>query len=159
MLSRHKSSVVCVAIDETANLLVSCARNGSIVTAALRDGTYLKMLMGPEDPRKVSISKSGRVYVQYETSIFGYDRNLNEYGHHMFDAPVTCFTVIEDVSGQDWLFVSLKSRVLMIVGCPGFEVLWNPGRFEFEVVQMKRCGMEVIVGTSEGEICVFGFDN
>lgn len=42
VLSKHHSAITCIAINEEADLIVSCSKDGTIVTSSLLSGKYLR---------------------------------------------------------------------------------------------------------------------
>jgi WD40 repeat protein len=155
-LSKHKSPVNCLALHETADLLVSCSKEGLIVTSTIKEGLFLKSAPGPEEPKRVVISSKGKIYIQYEFNIIGFDRNLSQLGNKVFESPICTYVIVEDFVGKEWLIVSLMGKTILAISLPEFEVLWKQN-FAFQVIAMKACEMEVAMGTAEGQVMVLSF--
>lgn len=163
ILSKHQSPVTCIAMNETCDMLVSCSKDGSIVTSTVRDGRYLRTIFVESPPKNVLLSSSGRIYVFFEldnkTEVRVFDQNMNSIASGVINGIITAMELIEEVDGTELLVAMLASRTLVIHSIPDFQTVWSQPRFQFDIVTMwfNKKGQEVLLGTNDGQIVALRF--
>ena len=164
ILSKHQSPVTCIAMNETCDMLVSCAKEGSIVTATLREGRYLRTIFVEKPPKHVLLSSNGRIYVFLElenkTEVRVFDQNMNSISTGTLDGMITAMELLEEVDGNELLLVMLNTHSLTIMSIPDFQTVWKcASRLSFDIITMhfNRKTQEVLMGTNDGQIVVMRF--
>ena len=163
IISKNKSYIKCLEINEQADLCVSCSKSGEIVTASLFKGMFLrKILTDYGIPSNVTVFNSGNICISFIQNekflIVVYDQNLNQITMRSFETEVRCWCNIESPTGNEYLFVSLKNSEFAILKVSDLSEVW---KFECDVIVTRLTiiqePLSIIIGTIDGKVLMLPF--
>jgi hypothetical protein len=163
VVSRVLTPVSCIALSERSNLLVSCGKDGAIITTALREGCFLRKRVVMDDPKKLGISRSGHIYVTFavgkETEVKVFDANLNEICSGRLKEEIRSFEILDETDGKELMILGTNKGQLMMKRIPGFETVWCESKLGWSVSAMKydRERRQVLLGLDDGSVMTLSF--
>ena len=160
ILSKHKSSVNSIDANERCNILVSVARDGSIVTASLMNGKFIKLITAINigEPSIVKISDDGTICVSFlqadKSLVKIYDINLNEIGEHLFESSISALAMFSWFNQIEYLAVGLKNKTVAILQIPELKTDWSIEKNDWEasVIQVAPLSKIMFIGTLSGKV-------
>ena len=160
ILSKHKSSVNSIDANEKCNILVSAARDGSIVTASLMTGKFIKLIsvINVGDPINVKISDNGTIcvcFLQADKSLVKvYDINLNELAEHLFESKISALSLFDWYNQTEYLAIGMKNRTVAIYSIPEFKLIWSVEKNDWEasVIEVAPLSKVMFFGSLSGKV-------
>jgi len=157
MISKHRSPINCIALNDIADLAVSCSQDGSIVSTALESGVSIKTVVDEDgEPKSVSITSSGTVCISLEattTSIIKvFDGNLNLISSREFPGQIEVCRIFEYDNGEEYVVVALKSRQLVILQARDMVEIWREEYMDISISTIALQKTTLILGTNDGKV-------
>ena len=160
ILSKHKSSVNSIDANECCNMIVSVARDGSIVTASLMNGKFIKLIsaLNNGEPSIVRISDLGTICVSFlqadKSLVKIYDINLNEIGEHLFESRISALCMFDWFDQSEYLAVGLNNKSISILQIPDLKNVWSLEKNDWEasIIQVAPLSKTMFIGTLSGKV-------
>jgi WD40 repeat protein len=164
IISKHKSHINCLAINEKCDLVVSCSRIGEVITIALGSGTFIRKIeKGIGEPSDVVIWDDGTVAIAFTSSnrtvVVVLDQNLNHVSETIFPSIVWTWTAVSWPNGMNYVVAGMKNNKLAIYELPGIAEVWGEQLdYEISKVALATNPLAMIVGTMCGKVLQFPFE-
>lgn len=165
ILNKHRTAVNCLAINEDMDILVSCSRDGSIVTSSVINGKYLRTVQITEigEPFHVDMTPDGTILINFQladsSTVVVFDQNLTEIGRHKFESSIQSWCVIEQKDGDKFLLINMRSAKFTLVKIPSFEVVWSKINYSYQINTMNYVPESniITIGTNCGKLLELTF--
>jgi hypothetical protein len=164
IISKHKSQINCLAMNEKYDLVVSCLRRGEVISVALGSGTFLRKIeKAVGEPSDVVIWDDGTVAIAFTSSnrsvVVVLDQNLNQVSETIFPSVVWTWTAVGWPNGMNYVIVGMRNKKLAIYQLPGMEEVWGEQLdYEISKVVLATLPLAMIVGTMCGRVLRFPFE-
>jgi hypothetical protein len=165
IISKHRSMVTCLAINEECDACVSSSRNGEVVIVALESGLFVrKVKVTAGDPSHAAVWDDGMVAVACAAAsrsvVIIFDQNLAEVGQAVMPASVRHWQPVAWPDGRNYVVLGLKSRRVAVCRMPEMTEVWAREHLEFDIsnVALLKNPLAVIVATTCGKVLEFPFE-
>ena len=165
ILSKHPAPVTCIAMDEIADLVVTCSKDGTIILSTLSDGTFFKSLIcnGIGEPKSVKLTPLGNFVVCFnlgnKSTLKVFDQNLNPIGEKCVDIGIICFSFFELGDGKMYSLQLLRNHILRFENLPEFSLEWEEKGLKRNITTMEliKSPLGILLGTKAGDVLKLTF--
>jgi len=164
-LSKHKSPITSLSMDESNDMVVSTAFNGTIVLSSLIQASDICVISFPgEIPVSCSVLKSGTIIVAFsmksQTKIRIFDQNLHQINEFVSLNKVDKIVGFVNLSGVEFCALMCHSNGIQICRLTDFYTISEYSLISHPIsIEYLSKDFSFIIGTQEGTVYRIPFRN